>query len=163
MQEKGVNVPLPNTFSCSQWHSLNSCSCGHKLLREKVRLISTQTVAVQKTWLTAVLKCTYSSGKWSMWKLILWLSFKKWVHISTVQTSRSVPVTTYRKRSLCELMRFWWRICCAGCRYICDFFNPMRLGVRVCCSPPTTDSNVTEASDYWTVSQCPLLAEKTLW
>ena len=63
----------------SQWHpTLNPRSWGHRLLKEKVQLVLTQTITglkgkrkKKKKKMTTALKYTYSSEKWNMWKLIL--------------------------------------------------------------------------------------------
>lgn len=92
-----------------------------------------------ETRLTVALKYTNSWGKWNMWKLILSFvpSENEFTSILGRRSSNIQidTVTTYRKPSLCDLMKFWWWICCVRCVYD---FQKTNEAVRGCVLPSTT-------------------------
>lgn len=81
--------------------------------------------------------------------------------IDTVQTSRQVSVTIYRNLSQCDLVQFWWWICCVSFYYACMWLkNPNEVGGKCVLSSTNHRFKPQRGFSYWPVSQCPLLAEK---
>lgn len=117
----------------------------------------------EKNRLAAALKYTYSSGEMKYVKVNILALVQKSSHriwVGTAETSRLVPVTTYRNPSLCYMMTFWCENVVLACiRYVYDFQNPNEA---VYFPPLSTDSNLREASDVGLYHSAPYWQNNSL-
>lgn len=104
-----------------------------------------------KNRLTVALGYTYSSEKWNMWKLILWHSFGKWVHIDSQSTQFkhsdwSLSEHTRSPSQWSDEMLMLDMLCWLVLGMSMIYKTPMRLWEDVCFPPLTSGSNLRQVS-----------------